>query len=163
MVSIVNWSERFFLRDNDPDVDKRLLVFFGGHDLKRLCQAVTWLIDGNFSMASRFSSQLYVIIAMGGEISLPAVYVVLQRKTTWHVRSGSYNVPAEVLKGRCKQPQLKTAVVIISKLQSSAAKILLFFKQIMHKMLLLPSLVSVLALKVYTFLSLINTMVALFN
>ena len=51
--------------------------------MRSLSEATTWYMDGNFAMAPNLFAQLYVIIAGFGESALPAVFVLLQRKTTY--------------------------------------------------------------------------------
>ena len=61
--------------------DERMLIFATIENLRRLSEATTWYMDGNFAMAPNHFAQLYVIIAGFGESALPAVFVLLQRKT----------------------------------------------------------------------------------
>ena len=74
----------FLLYDNGVDADERMLIFATIENLRRLSESTTWNMDGNFAMAPNLFAQLYVIIAGFGESALPAVFVLLQRKTQPH-------------------------------------------------------------------------------
>ena len=71
----------FLLYDNGVDADERMLIFATIENLRRLSEATTWYMDGNFAMAPNLFAQLYVIKAGFGESALPAVFLLLQRKT----------------------------------------------------------------------------------
>ena len=73
-------GDRFLLRDY-VDAAERVIVFATDENLRRLCAADVWHIDGNFSMAPILFAQVYVILARVSGVILPVVFALLQRKT----------------------------------------------------------------------------------
>ena len=73
--------EQFLIYDSDRNADNRILVFASPSALRLLVAAETWFIDGNFAMAPRGFSQLYVIRVALGSTAVSVVYALLQNKS----------------------------------------------------------------------------------
>ena len=67
----------FLLCDNRLRNGSRVVVFSSPQQLRHLALATTWFMDGNFSMALRLFSQLYVIRAPLGEAAVTCAYAFL--------------------------------------------------------------------------------------
>ena len=72
----------FLLHDSGSNSVERVIVFATIENVRRLRRCNIWQMDGNFSMAPQNFTQLHVILGKEGDLTLPLVYAVLQRKTT---------------------------------------------------------------------------------
>jgi len=70
----------FLLCDDRLRNGSRVVVFSSPQQLRHLALATTWFMDGNFSMAPRLFSQLYVIRALLGEAAVMCTYAFLTGK-----------------------------------------------------------------------------------
>jgi hypothetical protein len=77
--------ENFLIYDNGRDSISRIVIFASPRALSKLCQADTWYMDGNFSLAPTHFAQLYIIRIplgnAGGAVTV--VYAILQRKDSF--------------------------------------------------------------------------------
>ncbi|XP_074652694.1 uncharacterized protein LOC141907015 [Tubulanus polymorphus] len=73
-------GEEFLLYDN-ASTTSRIMIFATDICLKKLCEADTWFMDGNFQMAPTLFEQLYVIHVPLADSAISTVYAFLQRKT----------------------------------------------------------------------------------
>lgn len=94
-------GEIFLLHDNGIGSDERVIVFATRNNLRYLCEADTWFVDGNFAMAPRHFAQVYVLLAKHGELHIPVVYAVLQRKT-----QTSYEIFFTIIRDKCQELEL---------------------------------------------------------
>jgi hypothetical protein len=94
-------GERFLLDDNGVDADERIIIFATDNNLRRLSQAEVWFMDGTFSSAPNIFMQLYVILVKSGDLIVPAVFALLQRKT-----QTTYQNLLRVLVEKCEEQDL---------------------------------------------------------
>lgn len=73
--------KRFLFYDNGPESDSRIIAFATDDHLLKLANSHRWMMDGCFSIAPAGFLQLYVVHAPLGEVSVPLVYALLQRKS----------------------------------------------------------------------------------
>lgn len=74
-------GERFLLFDNGQNANSRIITFATDEGLRLLCDAPTWMMDGNFQMAPKQFMQLYIIRVPFGDITVSTVYCFLQKKS----------------------------------------------------------------------------------
>ena len=72
-------NERLLLHDNGSS-SERIIIFATERSLQYL-KKETWFMDGNFDLAPRFFSQLYVIRVKMENFCVTAAYCLLQRKS----------------------------------------------------------------------------------
>jgi hypothetical protein len=91
-------GEIFLLHDNGIGSHERVIVFATRNNLMYLCEADTWFVDGNFAMAPHHFAQIYVLLAKRGELQIPVVYALLQRKT-----QTSYEIFFKIIQDKCEE------------------------------------------------------------
>lgn len=72
--------QNFMVHDNQNN-GQRLIMFCSPQCLQTLSAAHTWYMDGNFRIAPREFSQLYIIRAELGENAVTVAYALLQTKS----------------------------------------------------------------------------------
>lgn len=72
-------NEKLLLHDNVAS-SERILIFATNNSLSYLADD-TWFVDGNFDLAPKFFTQLYVIRVKKHNFSVTAAFCLLQRKT----------------------------------------------------------------------------------
>ena len=72
--------ERFIQYDNGINSSERIIFSADGH-LQRLIASSTWCMDGNFHMAPKLFTQLYIIHAKIGECFYPLAFALMEKKT----------------------------------------------------------------------------------
>ena len=73
--------KRFLLHDVGCEAVKRVLVFASDEGLRHLASQESWFMDGNFKMAPKIFSQLYVIPTKLGSSAVTCCYALLPDKT----------------------------------------------------------------------------------
>lgn len=91
-------GRRFLLFDNGAEAESRILVFATDSQLQQLAEAVRWMMDGNFAMAPRLFSQLYVIRVPLGTSTIPVAFAFLQ-----HQRQSTYEELFQCIMDKCNQ------------------------------------------------------------
>jgi hypothetical protein len=71
----------FLIFDNGEDQPHRTIVYGSAIALRLLAEGKTWFMDGNFSLAPKAFSQVYVIRAKSGGVGVTCVYAFLTGKT----------------------------------------------------------------------------------
>lgn len=71
----------FLIHDSGPDAVNRVVMFATEASLRVLSRAQWWFMDGNFSMAPKIFSQLYIIRAPLGTSAITCVYAFLSNKS----------------------------------------------------------------------------------
>ena len=71
----------FLIHDSGPDATNRVLVFASDECLRLLANSNHWYMDGTFSLAPKFSKQVYVIRVPFGESAVSCVYALLPGKS----------------------------------------------------------------------------------
>ena len=94
-------GELFLLHDNGINSDERVIVFATRDHLQFLCEVEAWFVDGNYAMAPRQLAQVYVLLAKHGELHIPVVYALLQRKT-----HASYETFFVIIRDKCQELEL---------------------------------------------------------
>src|SRR5258705_12985233 len=76
-------SQRFLLFDNGPTSTERVIIFSTDECLQHLAASCAWYIDGNFDIAPKLFTQLYVIRVpvTGSSVFICAAYCLLVKKT----------------------------------------------------------------------------------
>lgn len=71
--------DTFLLFNNGRDANSRIFTFVTGGALWLLCDASTWLMEGNFQMDPKYFMQLYIILVPFEDITMLTVYCFLQK------------------------------------------------------------------------------------
>ena len=74
-------DEPFLVYDNGPEAVVRVVMFGTETALRHLAQADVWYMDGNFALAPKFLSQLYVIRTALGDAAITCTYALLAGKS----------------------------------------------------------------------------------
>lgn len=76
-------NEKCLLFDNHSENNERVIIFSTLNNLKLLTYANTWYADGNFGLAPKHFSQLYIIRIEKYSEFVTVLYCLLEKKSIY--------------------------------------------------------------------------------